>query len=151
MIFSRCYTKLFVGYFELKLHRRILGTPKTNIMSCKNGHNRCPLNPKALLFTIRSEYYIQRFKPQILKHKLMCLPKCFRRSLDFIVRFTCKQIKDGNMNKTIHLFFSKESQYLARSSGDLLEDCAILVTALLLMNLPQAWRAAEWKLHQRYK
>jgi len=39
---------------------------------------------------------------------------------------------DMNMNERIHLFFSKESQYLARSSGDLLEDCAIFVTALLL-------------------
>uniref|UniRef100_A0A0E9RCJ8 Uncharacterized protein n=1 Tax=Anguilla anguilla TaxID=7936 RepID=A0A0E9RCJ8_ANGAN len=33
----------------------------------------------------------------------------------------------------LELFFSRESQYLASSSGDLLEDCAILVTALLLM------------------
>lgn len=37
-----------------------------------------------------------------------------------------------------HLFFSKESQYLASSSGDLLDDWAILVTALLLMNRPHA-------------
>lgn len=36
------------------------------------------------------------------------------------------------------LFFSKESQYLASSSGDLLDDWAILVTALLLMNRPHA-------------
>lgn len=42
-----------------------------------------------------------------------------------------------------HLFFSKESQYLASSSGDLLDDCAILVTALLLMNLPQACEKME--------
>jgi len=33
-----------VGYFELKLHKYILGTPETNITSCKKGHNRCPLN-----------------------------------------------------------------------------------------------------------
>jgi len=32
-----------VGYFELKLHKYILGTPETNITSCKKGHNRCPL------------------------------------------------------------------------------------------------------------
>ncbi len=40
MSFSRCYNKLSVGYFELKLHRHILGTLKTNITSCK----KCPLN-----------------------------------------------------------------------------------------------------------
>jgi len=33
-----------VGYFELKLHKYILGTPETNITSCKKGHNRCPLS-----------------------------------------------------------------------------------------------------------
>jgi len=37
------YNKLTVGYFELKLHKYILGTPETNITSCKKGHNRCPL------------------------------------------------------------------------------------------------------------
>lgn len=37
-----------------------------------------------------------------------------------------------------HLFLSSESQYLASSSGDLLDDCAILVTALLLMKRPHA-------------
>jgi len=26
-----------VGYFKLKLHKYILGTPKTNITSCKKG------------------------------------------------------------------------------------------------------------------
>ncbi len=40
---SRCYNKWSVGYFGLKLHRHILGTPKTNITSCKKGHNRCLL------------------------------------------------------------------------------------------------------------
>jgi len=39
-----------VGYFELKLHKYILGTPKTNITSCKKGHNRCPLNYNSVLF-----------------------------------------------------------------------------------------------------
>jgi len=33
-----------MGYFELKLHKYILGTPETNITSCKKGHKRCPLN-----------------------------------------------------------------------------------------------------------
>ena len=37
-----------------------------------------------------------------------------------------------------HLFFSKESQYLASNSGDFEELCACLVTKLLFMNLPQA-------------
>jgi len=44
MTFSNGYNKLTVGYFELKLHKYILGTPETNITSCKKGHNRCPLN-----------------------------------------------------------------------------------------------------------
>ncbi len=44
MTFYSCYNKLSVGYFGLKLHRHILGTLKINITSCKNGHNRCPLN-----------------------------------------------------------------------------------------------------------
>ncbi len=44
MTFSSCYNKLSVGNFGLKLHRQILGTPKTNITFCKKGHNRCPLN-----------------------------------------------------------------------------------------------------------
>ncbi len=39
MTFSSCYNKLSVWYFGLKLHRHILGTPKTNITSCKKGHN----------------------------------------------------------------------------------------------------------------
>ncbi len=43
MTFSSCYNKWPVGYFELKLHRHILGTPTTNITSCKKRHNRCPL------------------------------------------------------------------------------------------------------------
>ncbi len=34
---------MIVGYFELKLNRHILGTPETNITSCKKGHNRCSL------------------------------------------------------------------------------------------------------------
>jgi len=34
-----------VGYFELKLHKYILGTTETNITSSKKGHNRCPLKP----------------------------------------------------------------------------------------------------------
>lgn len=37
-----------------------------------------------------------------------------------------------------YLFFNKESQYRASSSGDLLDDWAILVTALLFMKRPQA-------------
>jgi len=32
-----------VGYFELKLHRDILGTPETYITYCKKGHNMSPL------------------------------------------------------------------------------------------------------------
>jgi len=43
MTFSNGYNKLTVGYFELKLHKYILGIPETNITSCKKGHNRCPL------------------------------------------------------------------------------------------------------------
>jgi len=43
MTFSNGYNKLTVGYFELKLHKYILGTPETNITSSKKGHNRCPL------------------------------------------------------------------------------------------------------------
>jgi len=35
--FSNGYNKLVVGYFELKLHKYILGTPETNITSCKKG------------------------------------------------------------------------------------------------------------------
>ncbi len=42
-------------------------------------------------------------------------------------------------NRNTHLFLSRESQYLASSSGDLLEDWTIFVTALLLMKRPQAW------------
>lgn len=42
-----------------------------------------------------------------------------------------------------YLFFSRESQYLASSSGDLLDDWAILVTALLLMKRPHAWGGAN--------
>jgi len=38
-----------MGYFELKLHKYILGTPETNITSCKKGHNRCPLKTKQLV------------------------------------------------------------------------------------------------------
>lgn len=44
-----------------------------------------------------------------------------------------------------HLFLSSESQYLASSSGDLLDDCAILVTALLLMKRPHALSSAATK------
>jgi len=43
MTFSNGYKKLTIGYFELKLHKYMLGTPETNITSCKKGHNRCPL------------------------------------------------------------------------------------------------------------
>jgi len=32
-----------VGYFELKIHRHILGTPETYIASCEKEHNRSPL------------------------------------------------------------------------------------------------------------
>ncbi len=32
-----------VGYFELKLHRHIMGTPETYITSCKKMHNSCSL------------------------------------------------------------------------------------------------------------
>lgn len=39
---------------------------------------------------------------------------------------------------TGYLFFSSESQYLARSSGDFDELLACLVTELLLINLPHA-------------
>jgi len=42
-----------MGYFVLKLHKYILGTPETNITSSKKGHNRCPLNA-AELFIISS-------------------------------------------------------------------------------------------------
>jgi len=43
MTFSNGYNKLTVGYFELKLHKYIQGTPETNIKSCKKVRNRCPL------------------------------------------------------------------------------------------------------------
>ncbi len=43
--FSSCYNRLAVGYFGLKLHRHILGTPKTNITSYKKGYSKCPLRP----------------------------------------------------------------------------------------------------------
>jgi len=43
MTFSNGYNKLTVGYFELKLHKYILGTAETNITSYKKGHNWCPL------------------------------------------------------------------------------------------------------------
>ncbi len=36
--FSKWYNKWSVGYFELKLHRHILGTPEIYITSCKKGH-----------------------------------------------------------------------------------------------------------------
>ncbi len=44
MTFSSCYNKWSVGYFGLKRHRHILGTPKANHTPCKRGHNRCPLS-----------------------------------------------------------------------------------------------------------
>jgi len=43
-----------------------------------------------------------------------------------------------SFNFEAYLFFSNRSQYLASSSGDLLEELASFVTALLLINLPQA-------------
>jgi len=43
MTFSNGDNKLTMGYFELKLHKYMLGTPETNITSCKKGHTRCPL------------------------------------------------------------------------------------------------------------
>lgn len=42
-----------------------------------------------------------------------------------------------------YLFFSKESQYRASSSGDLLDDWAIFVTALLFINRPQAYKSQK--------
>ena len=47
------------------------------------------------------------------------------------------------------LFFSRESQYRARSSGDLLDDWTILVTALLFMNRPHACRASHTQTTER--
>ncbi len=41
--FKAIHSKCSVGYFVLKRHRRILGTPKMNITSCKKGHYSCPL------------------------------------------------------------------------------------------------------------
>jgi hypothetical protein len=38
----------------------------------------------------------------------------------------------------LELFFNSKSQYRASSSGDLLDELAMAVTALLLMNLRQA-------------
>jgi len=43
MTFSNGYNTFTMGYFELKLHKYILRTPETNIISCKKGHNRCAL------------------------------------------------------------------------------------------------------------
>ena len=42
------------------------------------------------------------------------------------------------MNMNTYLFLSKRSQYLANNSGDLLDELAIFVTELLLINLPHA-------------
>lgn len=39
-----CFNKWSVVYFQLNIHRHILGTPKTTIISCKKGRYRCPLN-----------------------------------------------------------------------------------------------------------
>jgi len=51
MTFSNGYNKLTVGYFVLKLHRYILETPETNIVSCKKGNNRSLLNiPRENIF-----------------------------------------------------------------------------------------------------
>ncbi len=41
---QKWYNKWSVGYFELKLHRHILGTPENYITYCKKGHNMSPLN-----------------------------------------------------------------------------------------------------------
>ncbi len=49
MTLSNCYNKWSVGYFELKLHRHILGTPKT-ITSCKKWHNRCPISDSSIFW-----------------------------------------------------------------------------------------------------
>ena len=45
-----------------------------------------------------------------------------------------------------YLFFNNRSQYLASNSGDLLDELASLVTALLLINLPQAWKNTDMQL-----
>ncbi len=58
--FSSCYNKLSVGNFGLKLHRHILGTPKTNITSCKKGHNWCPL--KCLSQSTATHHVVSRKK-----------------------------------------------------------------------------------------
>ena len=42
-----------------------------------------------------------------------------------------------------YLFLSSRSQYRANNSGDLLEELAIFVTELLLMNLPQACKDSQ--------
>ncbi len=94
--FSSCYNKWSVGYFGLKLHRHILGTPKTNITFCKKGHNRCPLKefinffftspiydlcpPLSVLVlfrTVRSVWcscmcflWLQNYKPQLIVFSL---------------------------------------------------------------------------------
>ena len=49
------------------------------------------------------------------------------------------------LHLSTYLFFNKRSQYLASNSGDLLEELASFVTALLLINLPQACKHSKIK------
>jgi len=58
-----------VGYFELKLHRHILGTPETYITSCEKGHYRYPLTIITLDEIIRHNYNIQA---QRFSHCVCC-------------------------------------------------------------------------------
>jgi len=58
MTFSNGYNKLTVGYFELKLHKYILGTPETNITCCKKGHNRWPLRLNTNLSRRKQDFIV---------------------------------------------------------------------------------------------
>ncbi len=53
-----------MGYFELKLHRHILGTPDTYITYCQKGHNMSPLScckHNILSSQFRLEYYSAQY------------------------------------------------------------------------------------------
>ncbi len=101
--FSRCYNKLSVGYFGLKLQRHIPGKPEANITSCRKGHNRCPLN----YFNIKG--YFQVFAWQysciLFAKKLFSI---FVGNLLFTIKLKCD-------------FFYKMSSFHAMCSLQLFE------------------------------
>lgn len=71
---------------------------------------------------------------------------CFRQHnlrLQRLNSFKTKETWSNTLSLRTYLFFSKESQYRASSSGDLLDDWAIFVTALLFINRPQAYKSQK--------